>query len=452
MIPELSCFKAYDVRGRIPDELNEDIAYRTGRAFAQFTGAEKVVVGFDIRLTSEQLCRSLSAGLSDGGADVLNIGMCATEEVYFATRHLNADGGICVTASHNPEDYNGMKFVGKDATPVSGDSGLREIERLTTVNNFPEPSSRGQLLKADTRQDYVQHLLSYIQPEQCTPLKIVCNAGNGTAGAIINRLSEYLPFELIKIHHEPDGTFPHGVPNPLIPENRAPTTEAIRQHNADLGIAWDGDSDRCFFFDHEGTFIEGYYITGLLADAFLQKHPGERIVHDARLIWNTQDIVHAHDGIPIESKTGHAFMKERMRKENAVYGGEMSAHHYFRDFAYCDSGMIPWLLIAELISIRSCSLKDLISKRMDAYPCSGEINLKIADPAQALRDLEEAYLSEAVSVSHIDGLSMNFGDWRFNVRASNTEPVVRVNVESRGNRPLMERQTSRLLGFLDKFA
>ncbi|MBQ0731983.1 MAG: phosphomannomutase [Oleispira antarctica] len=443
----LACFKAYDVRGRMPDELNEDIAYSIGRAFAQFLKPKTVVVGYDIRLTSKQMCDKVIEGLRDAGSNVLNIGMCGTEEVYFATAHLKADGGICVTASHNPKDYNGMKFVREGSRPISGDTGLKDIEILAHANDFPavDASERGSVEMVDTRPAYTQHLLTYVEADKLKPLKIVCNAGNGGGGLALDAIEPFLPIEWVKVHHEQDGNFPHGVPNPLLIENRASTIKAIADNKADLGIAWDGDFDRCFFFDDKGTFIEGYYIVGLLAEAALLKNPGASIVHDPRLTWNTIEMAEAAGGKAIQSKTGHAFIKERMRLEDAVYGGEMSAHHYFKDFFYCDSGMIPWLLVVELISKTGKSLTQLVEERMAKFPCSGEINSVLEDAPATLVKVEAHYASSGAEIDHTDGLSMNFGDWRFNLRASNTEPVVRLNVESRGDQALMEAKTAELL-------
>ncbi|MCW8127472.1 phosphomannomutase [Microbulbifer halophilus] len=447
---ELTCFKAYDLRGRVPDELNTDVAYRVGRAFAQFLGARRVVVGHDIRLTSGELTDALAEGLRDAGADVFHIGECGTEEVYFATFHGHfsgekADGGICVTASHNPMDYNGMKFVRSGSRPISGDTGLRDIRRLAEDNDFAPVEKRGKLRDYAHREDFVKHLLGYVDTDKLKPLKLVVNAGNGGAGAVVDALAPQLPFEFVRVHHEADGSFPNGIPNPILTENRESTSRAVKESGADFGIAWDGDFDRCFFFDENGDFIEGYYVVGLLAEAFLLKQPGSKVVHDPRLVWNTQDIVRANGGEPIESKTGHAFIKERMRKENAIYGGEMSAHHYFRDFAYCDSGMIPWLLVAELVSRSGKPLSQLVSERMAAFPCSGEINSKVEDPAALLKKAGKRYGADAESIEHVDGLSVAFADWRFNLRMSNTEPVVRLNVESRGDEALMQEKTGELL-------
>jgi phosphomannomutase len=448
MSETLECFKAYDVRGRVPEQLNEDIAYRIGRAYAQVVRPQTVVVGHDIRLTSEALKMAVADGLRAAGVDVFDIGLCGTEEIYFATAHANMGGGIAVTASHNPKDFNGMKFVREQSIPISGDSGLLEMQRLAAANVFPETARRGGFQPLDTQRAYVEHLLSYVATDDLKPLKIVVNAGNGGAGLVIDRLESRLPFRFIKVHHQPDGNFPNGVPNPLLEENRAATIDAVRAHKADLGIAWDGDFDRCFFFDENGDFIEGYYLVGLLAAAFLRQHPGERIVHDPRLTWNTIDIVDSFGGTAVQSKTGHAFIKERMRKENAIYGGEMSAHHYFRDFSYCDSGMIPWLLVTQLISASGKSLSQLVRERMQAYPCSGEINRTVGDVKAVLGAIERRYAGAAAQIDRTDGLSMTMGAWRFNVRGSNTEPVLRLNVESRGDTALMRAKTEELLAVI----
>ncbi|APG25687.1 phosphohexomutase domain-containing protein [Syntrophotalea acetylenica] len=445
----LPCFKAYDIRGRLPDELNEDIAYRIGRAYAAYLRPGRVVVGRDVRLGSAALCDALAAGLMDGGAEVFDIGLCGTEEIYFATFAEDMDGGIMVTASHNPMDYNGMKLVRQGARPISGDSGLQTIRELAQGNQFTPVAKSGTRVALETRPRYIEHLLGYIDRQQLRPLKVVVNAGNGCAGPVLDQLERHLPFEFIKVHHEPDGSFPNGIPNPLLPENRSATAEAVVAHGADLGIAWDGDFDRCFLFDEQGSFIEGYYVVGLLAAAFLQHHPGARIIHDPRLTWNTMDLVGELGGTPVMSKTGHAFIKERMRQEDAVYGGEMSAHHYFRDFAYCDSGMIPWLLVTELMSRNGQPLSRLVGARIARYPASGEINRRLSDPAATLARIETHYRCCARGADYTDGLSMEFDRWRFNLRCSNTEPVVRLNVESRGDQMLMEQKTQEILAMME---
>ncbi len=452
MTYELTCFKAYDVRGQLGTELNEDIAYRIGRAYAAFLKPNTVVVGGDIRLTSESLKQALANGLMDSGADVVDLGLTGTEEIYFATSHLKVDGGIQVTASHNPADYNGLKFVKEESRPISGDTGLFDIKQLAQDNKFDDPADgeRGTLTTSSCLVDYVTHLLGYIDVQKLKPMKLVVNAGNGAAGHVVNAIEARfkvlgVPIELIKVHNEPDGNFPNGIPNPLLPENRADTRDAVIKHGADMGIAWDGDFDRCFLFDETGAFIEGYYIVGLLAEAFLQKNPGSKVIHDPRLTWNTIDIAKQTGGVAIQSKTGHAFIKERMREENAVYGGEMSAHHYFRDFAYCDSGMIPWLLVAELISVKNQPLSELLAERIAAFPSSGEINSQLEDPAGSIESVFNHYKGSALHIDKTDGISMEFADWRFSLRSSNTEPVVRLNVESKGNKALMLEKTKELM-------
>ena len=435
----LTCFKAYDIRGELGTELNEDIAYRIGRAYGEFIRPKTIVVGGDVRLTSESLKLALANGLRDAGTDVLDIGMSGTEEIYFATFHLGIDGGIEVTASHNPMNYNGMKLVREGARPVSGDTGLRDVQRLAEANDFApvEESKRGSYKQISVLDAYVDHLMGYIDLSNFTkPMKLVINSGNGAAGHIIDEIEKRFkqanaPVTFIKVHHEADGNFPNGIPNPLLPECRKDTSDAVREHQADMGIAFDGDFDRCFLFDENAEFIEGYYIVGLLAEAFLKKEPGAKIIHDPRLTWNTIDVVTKAGGIPVMSKTGHAFIKERMREEDAVYGGEMSAHHYFRDFAYCDSGMIPWLLVAELLAVKGETLSGLVSERMKAFPCSGEINYKVQNAHKIIEKISDLYASKAVKRDETDGISLEFDTWRMNIRTSNTEPLLRLNIESR---------------------
>jgi phosphomannomutase len=447
----LTCFKAYDIRGKLGDELNEDIVYRIGRAYAQFLKPKSVVVGGDVRLTSKTLKNALSNGLRDEGVDVIDIGMAGTEEIYFATSYLKTDGGIEITASHNPIDYNGMKLVRANSKPISGDTGLNDIKRLAEDNNFSPVNfaARGSIRELSTLDAYVQHLLSYVDITQLKPLRLVVNAGNGAAGHVIDAIEKYLPFEFIKINHEPDGTFPNGIPNPLLVENRASTTAAVVAHKADMGIAWDGDFDRCFLFDETGAFTEGYYIVGLLAEAFLLKNPGAKIIHDPRLTWNTLDIAQQNGGHAIQSKTGHAFIKERMREEDAVYGGEMSAHHYFRDFFYCDSGMIPWLLVCELLSRKQQTLSSMLEDRIAKFPSPGEINSHVADAKVAIEKVFNHYVSDAKLIDKTDGISLEFDNWRFNLRMSNTEPVVRLNVESRNDQLLVDQKTTEVLNLLN---
>jgi phosphomannomutase len=447
-VDNFTCFKAYDVRGRIPDQLNEDIAYRIGRAYAAFLKPRKVVVGHDIRLSSRGICDALTRGLTDSGVDVCDIGLCGTEEIYFATSHLKVDGGIAVTASHNPKDYNGMKFVREDSKPISADTGLQDIKLLAERNVFALSAHKGAVTTVDTKPAYIDHLLSYIDVKALKPLKVLSNPGNGGAGHVVDLLEPHLPCTFVKMHHTPDGNFPNGVPNPLLEENREPTKQALLAAGCDLALAWDGDFDRCFFFDEKGNFIEGYYIVGLLAEAFLKKNPGSKIVHDPRLVWNTLAIVEEFGGEAVQCKSGHAFIKEVMRKEDAIYGGEMSAHHYFRDFFYCDSGMVPWLLVLELISSSGKPLSRLVEECIARFPASGEINRTVSDAKVVIERVLKHYEKEALDIDHTDGVSVSFAQWRFNLRMSNTEPVIRLNVESRGDEALMRRKTEEILALM----
>ncbi|GEA09954.1 phosphomannomutase CpsG [Alteromonas sp. KUL49] len=478
----LTCFKAYDVRGQLGSQLTPDVAYRIGRAYAEHFSPESVVVGGDARLTSEALKFSLAAGLIDGNTNVIDIGMCGTEEVYFATMHLPVNGGIEVTASHNPIDYNGMKLVREKGIPVSGDTGLNTIKAIAEnydsewidaqlaywllgqyaednfisgkdVINEEKLHTSGKYIRDSSRSAYVDHLMTYITPSNLSHLKIVVNAGNGAAGpaldAVESKFNELgVPITFIKVHHAPDGNFPNGIPNPMLEEGRKATEDAVIEHGADFGVAWDGDFDRCFLFDHKGNFIEGYYIVGLLADAFLSKNPSDKIVFDPRLYWNTQGIITRHNGKGVMCKTGHAFIKERMRKENAVYGGEMSAHHYFKAFSYCDSGMIPWLLIADLMRQKQTTLADMIEARISAFPTSGEINIKHKAPDEAMERIKQHFEKSATSADFTDGIGFNFDSWRFNLRQSNTEPLLRLNVETRQDTELLKTQTQMLLQFI----
>lgn len=446
----LTCFKAYDIRGRIPDELNPQLARNIGQAFAAVFKPGKVAVGHDIRLSSPELTRALTTGLLESGVDVLSLGLCGTEEIYhaaFSQEKHGIDGGIVVTASHNPADYNGMKFVTTGARPVTGEHGLKKMAQLLENGKFPQAAKKpGVESRVENKEPYVQHLLGYVKPDELAPLKLAVNNGNGSAAPVIDLLEKELPFQFIKAHHEPDGSFPNGVPNPLLPEKREETAKLVREHNADMGIAWDGDFDRCFFWDEKGNFIEGYYIVGLLALELLSENPGEKILHDPRLIWNTQELVRAAGGIPILTKTGHAFIKERMRQENAIYGGEMSAHHYFKDFGYCDSGMIPWLLVASLLSRKKVPLSTLVAERIAAYPVSGEINNVVDDPDAVIAKIKKYF--KTGEKEYTDGLSVSFADFRFNVRKSNTEPLLRLNVESRADSALLQEKTTELLNII----
>jgi phosphomannomutase len=436
---KLTCFKAYDIRGKLGTELNEEIAYKVGRAYGQIYQPKTVVIGCDVRLTSEDLKQATIRGLNDAGVDVLDLGMTGTEEVYFGAFHLDVQGGIEITASHNPMDYNGMKLVRENARPISADTGLKDIQSLAESEQFIEVEKKGSTQKYNILPEFIEHLLTYIDPSKIRPLKLVMNAGNGAAGHVVDAIEEKfkalnIPVEFIKIHNHPDGTFPNGIPNPILVENRDSTRNAVLIHHADMGIAWDGDFDRCFLFDEKGQFIEGYYIVGLLAQAFLLKQAGEKIVHDPRLVWNTLDIIEQYNGIAVQSKSGHAFIKDVMREHNAAYGGEMSAHHYFRDFAYCDSGMIPWLLVILVVSETQQSLSSLVEGMIERFPCSGEINFKVEDTQKTIQKIFDHFADLNPAIDQTDGVSLDFGAWRLNVRASNTEPLLRLNIESRADK------------------
>jgi len=446
------CFKAYDIRGKVPEELNAELAEKIGRAYAAVFKLRKVVVGHDIRLSSMEIADALTAGLQSMGVEVIDLGLCGTEEIYhaaFSMEESGVDGGVIVTASHNPADYNGMKFVVRGARPVTGESGLQDMAEMIVTDSLPvEAEKSGSKEDLDNKKKYVEHLLTYVDTKRLKPLTVVVNSGNGCAGAIVDLLEPFLPFTFIKMHHDPDGTFPHGVPNPLLPQNRAETADMVRQHGADMGIGWDGDFDRCFFWDEKGNFIEGYYIVGLLAVEMLKKEKGAKILFDPRLIWNTEELVREAGGVPIMTRTGHAFIKERMRKEDAIYGGEMSAHHYFRDFGYCDSGMIPWLLVASLLSRSDAPLSELIRDRIAAFPVSGEINNRVNDPDGIISAVEEKY-DDGIK-DYTDGLSVAYENFRFNIRKSNTEPLLRLNVESRGDVELMKEKTGEILKLIKR--
>ncbi len=438
----LACFKAYDVRGVVPDELDPDLAYAIGRAYADETGAKTVCVGRDIRLSGPALSESLARGLNDAGVDVVDLGLVGTEMVYFATARYGYDGGVMITASHNPPQYNGMKMVRHESRPISGDSGLRSIEKRAHGGVW-ERAGTGTVTAQDCYEDFVAHLLTFDAQRTITPLKVLASPGNGAAGLALRALAPHLPLHVTSLMDEPDGTFPNGVPNPILPESRKPVEDAMAAGGYDFGVAWDGDYDRAFFFDEAGTFIEGYYIVGLLAQAILAEHPGASVIYDPRLTWNTLDVVAKAGGRAVLCKSGHAFIKERMRAENAVYGGEMSAHHYFRDHWYCDSGMIPLMLVAKLVSQTGRSLGDLVGEMVANYPCSGEVNSHVADVPGTIARVEADYADGRVDKT--DGVSVEFPEWRFNLRGSNTEPVIRLNVESRGDRGLMEAKTAELL-------
>jgi phosphomannomutase len=441
---KLSSFKAYDIRGKVPSDLNSDLAYKVGKTIVKYLNCKSVVIGRDVRESSPELANALSNGITDAGSDVFDLGLCGTEMIYFGTPFLNADVGVMITASHNPPEYNGLKFVKKGSIPFGYDSGLNEIERMIINNEIPEnTSAKGKVINKDIMNEFIASLHKFFDKDKIKPYKVVVNAGNGCVGPALDRLEKLLPIEMIKMFHEPDSKFPNGVPNPLLPENRQPTIDAIKKQNADLGVAWDGDYDRCFFFDEQGNFIEGYYIVGLLAKSILKTNPGEKIVHDPRLTWNTIEVVNKAGGEAIVSKSGHAFIKQKMREVNSIYGGEMSAHHYFRDNFYSDSGLIPFLLILQLMSDENAKLSELVGEMIKAYPCSGEINSTVTNAAEKIEIIKEKYKDGMID--ELDGLSVEYPEWRFNIRMSNTEPLVRLNVESRRDENLMNEKTEELL-------
>tara|TARA_B100000287_G_scaffold21273_1_gene21048 strand:- start:320 stop:1678 length:1359 start_codon:yes stop_codon:yes gene_type:complete len=442
---KISSFKAYDIRGQLPHEINPEIAYRVGNATAEYLSAKKMILGRDIRASSKELSESMASGLMDAGVDVIDIGECGTENVYYATGELKSCGGVMVTASHNPSDYNGFKIVSENAKPISSETGLLDIRKIAESDKRLISELRGNLEQRDLNQSYVKKVLSFIDPDSLSKLKVVMNPGNGGAGVYAEYISKNMPIEIIKLNFDPDSSFPNGIPNPMIEENRASTSQAVIDNKADLGIAWDGDFDRCFFFDEKGNFIEGYYLVGLLAKSFLIKNRNERVIYDPRLTWNTIDVVERYGGDAIQCQSGHSFIKKSMRDNDAVYGGEMSAHHYFRDFYYCDSGMIPWLLILEMISEEKMPLSQMIQKYRERYPVSGEINLKVNNTKTIIDSIKEYYLDDALGVDETDGVGMEFEKWRFNLRASNTEPLIRLNVESNSNESLMNEKTRELV-------
>ncbi|MCZ7601978.1 MAG: phosphomannomutase [Melioribacteraceae bacterium] len=444
---KIASFKAYDIRGKVPGDLNTDLAYKVGKAVVKYLDAKKILIGRDVRKSSPELAEALTRGITENGADVYDLGLCGTEMIYFGTPHLDADAGVMITASHNPPEYNGLKFVKKGSVPMGYDSGLSDVETMVLKGNYEiDGVIKGKDKQIDLMKEFIDNLKQFYDPQKINPYKVIVNGGNGCIGPALDALEPLIPIKMIKLFHEPDSNFPNGVPNPLLPENRQPTIDVLNEHKADLGVAWDGDYDRCFFFDEKGNFIEGYYIVGILAKSILKKDPGEKIVHDPRLTWNTIKVVEAAGGEAVVSKSGHAYIKEKMREVNSIYGGEMSAHHYFRDNYYSDSGIIPFLLILQLMSEENKTLGQLVEEMVAAYPCSGEINTKLEDPVKKLEEIKTKYSDG--KMDFLDGVSVEYDDWRFNVRMSNTEPLIRLNVESKGDYKLMEEKTEELLNLI----
>jgi len=452
---DLSAFKAYDIRGQIGVNLDVTLARKIGRAFAEVLGCETAVIGRDIRPSSPEITEALTEGLIAGGVEVIDIGLVGTEEVYFATSHFGAGGGLMVTASHNPIDYNGIKMVAEGSRPLTADGEMEQLKELTGGPDLPDAETLGRRREADCRDAYAEKIVSFAETGKLKPLKILVNAGNGVAGPAFDSIAEKLaaagaPLTFERMHHEPDSTFPNGIPNPLLPENQPATADRVTATGADMGVAWDGDFDRCFLCDETGNFVEGEFVVALLAKGFLGLYPGANIVHDTRVAWNSRETIAAAGGTAIASPTGHSLIKALMRKEDAVYGGEISAHHYFKDFMYCDSGMIPWLVIAQLMSVEGKPLSELVAEMRAAYPSSGEINFRLEEPEAAKAAFEETYAADAQNESRLDGLSLEFAEWRVNLRSSNTEPVLRLNVETRGDRDLLERKVSEISELIRK--
>ncbi len=433
-------FKAYDVRGLYPTELDEDGAYRVGRAYVEHFEPQTIAVGRDMRLASPSMAAAAIEGAADGGADVLDIGLVGTEMLYYAVGDLGLDGGICVTASHNPKDYTGMKIVRRGALPVGGDSGLGEV-RERALADFEPQTSRGRVRQEDVWPGFVDKVLSFVEPDAIQPLRVVVDAANGMAGVMLPPVLDRLPqLDVVRCFFEPDGSFPNHEPNPLLPENRAFVVQTTREEGADLGVAFDGDGDRCFFADDTGEFVPGDFVTALLAEAVLERDPGAKIIYDVRASRAVPETIERAGGVPLVNRVGHAFIKHRMRKEDAAFAGEVSAHYYFRDFSQADSGVVPFLLVLELLSRRSRKLSEILTPLRERFFLTGEINTPVADVPLKLQELKERYAALGGRVSHLDGVSIDFDDWHFNVRPSNTEPLLRLNLEALSEELMAEKR------------
>jgi phosphomannomutase len=440
-------FKAYDVRGIHPTELDEDGAYRIGRAYVDQFEPRSIAVGRDMRLAAPAMSAALIDGAADGGADVLDVGMVGTEMLYYAVGKLGLDGGVCVTASHNPKEYTGMKIVRRGALPVGGDSGLEDVRRRAE-GSFGEVARRGAIRTEDIWDGFVGKVLSFVDEQAIRPLRVVVDAANGMAGAMLPPVLDRLPqLDVVRCYFEPDGSFPNHQPNPLLPENRTFIVEQTRSEGADLGVAYDGDADRCFFVDDTGEFVPGDFVTALLAQAMLAKEPGAKVIYDLRASWAVPRAIEEAGGIPLVNRVGHAFIKHRMREEDALFAGEVSAHYYFRDFSQADTGVVPFLVMLELLSRAGKPLSDLLAPFRARYFITGEINRPVADVALKLQEIEERYAAEGGRVSHLDGISVDFDDWHFNVRPSNTEPLLRLNLEALDGET-MERRRDELLALI----
>jgi phosphomannomutase len=440
-------FKAYDVRGIYPTELDEEGAYAIGRAYLEQFEPRTIAVGRDMRVSSPAMARAAIEGAADGGADVVDIGVVGTEMVYFAVGELELDGGVMVTASHNPKEYTGMKIVRRGALPVGGDSGLLEI-RDRALAGFDRSGGQtpGQVSEYDVWPSYVERVLSFIDPGAVRPLRVVIDAANGMAGAMLPPVLERLPVDARRYFFEPDGTFPNHEPNPLLPENREFIVATVKEEGADVGVAFDGDADRCFFVDDTGEFVPGDFVTALLAESILEKEPAGKIIYDVRASWAVPETIERAGGVPLVNRVGHAFIKHRMREEGAVFGGEVSGHYYFRDFFQADSGVIPFLLMLELVSRRGKPLSEILRPFRERFFLTGELNTPVADVALKLHELKERF-ADSGKVSHLDGISIDFPDWHFNVRPSNTEPLLRLNLEAR-SKELMESKRDEVLSVI----
>lgn len=446
---ELTCFKAYDVRGVLGDNLDTGIAERIGRAFAELSGPGRVVVGYDARETSPELAKALAKGITSRGVDVLDIGLGGTEEVYFATGQYEACGGVMVTASHNPIEYNGMKLVGAGSRPLDPATDLKSLKSMAEADSYETSPEPGRIERLSFRSAFAEHVCGLAKPERIGPLRVLVNPGNGTAGATFDAVAGELMarganLDIVRMHHEPDPTFPNGIPNPLIPENQVQTSERVVAEGADLGVAWDGDFDRCFFFDEKGSIVPGEMVVAILAEAALSREPGAKIVHDPRVTGAIRATISAAGGEAVVTKTGHAFLKAKMRETGAPYGGEMSAHHYFRDFFYCDSGMIPWVQFLEILSNRGTTASALVADLRARFPSSGEINFRVKDANATMERVVECMQAAAEEIDRLDGASIDFGTWRMNIRASNTEPLLRLNVETAGNTALLDEKVAEM--------
>ena len=440
-------FKAYDVRGLYEAEIDEDAAYRIGRAYVEHFEPRSIAVGRDMRVSSSTMAAAVIEGARDAGADVADIGLVGTEMVYFAVDSLGLDGGICVTASHNPKEYTGLKIVRRGALPVGGDSGLTEIRDRALAGSWA-PAARGEVRAQDVWPGFVDKVLSFVDESAIRPLKVVIDAANGMAGVMLPPVLERLPqLDVVRCYFEPDGTFPNHEPNPLLPENREFIVRETRAHGADLGVAFDGDADRCFFVDDRGEFVPGDFVTALLARSILAREPGAKVIYDVRASWAVPRAIVEAGGEPLVNRVGHAFIKHRMRKERAAFAGEVSAHYYFRDFSQADSGVVPFLLMLELLSRSEQPLSHILEPFRSRYHLTGEINTPVADAPLVLQELKERYAAQGGRVSHLDGLSVEFDDWHFNVRPSNTEPLLRLNLEAL-SQELMDEKRDEVLSLI----